>query len=663
MDDDGNLLDLQALKRMISHLDEEDLVMLNQLVVERIKVVRAEKKVQSMAAFEVGDAVFFHDKHEGRIDATVLRLNKKTLSLVTDGGQRWNVAPELCRIDEPVTGDLFQQQNSDGTSNLTVLPTAAAQSVGKGRWYGGVVEMPAYVTEEGQSYRPFLMLWIDADGLIAANEVCQPEADLKQVALDTLQQAMRSPMTGIPQRPKYITVNDRGLANFLDSQVPGINIEYGDTPILDEVVENFGSAMPTGDASDTYLSTGLKAGQISSFFDAATELYLSSPWEFVPHDACLLSVTVESHGIDNGVLSVIGQMGESFGIILYASIQHYSEYQIASDRMRRDLDYDVPPHSALSFDDGAEVSTSIRKEIAEHGWQVANTSSYPVIFTPDRDNFLRPLAAADVALFEALSRALPTVLKNRGKLMQGWDGEKVFRKKITVDSMGDQVAVEIGAPYPFEKGYASKDPADTTMIQLALLAHTAAEPDAGTHNELCEALQELFFQSPEGKKCPDGPSIVTPILHFAFMYQSATIATLQAGSLEEIVFEILPRKVMVPPDQAKAIIEECRLFYRFLKRQYALTQADHCLEVLGGNAIKRLKAALADDRGFGLGKGAIASGMLPDLGNGLMPPGLSLDHVGMGPVDSGQVATGKPVDKQDKKRKRKAARKSRKKNR
>ncbi len=640
MDDNGGLLDLQAFKRMISHLDEEDLVILNRLIVERTKLVRAEKKVQSMAAFEVGDAVFFHDKNDGRIDATVLRLNKKTLSLVTDDGQRWNVAPELCRIDNPVADDLFQQQNSHESSNVTMLPTASAQTVGKGRWYGGAVEMPAYVTEEGQSYRPFVMLWIDADGLIAATEVCPPEADLKQVALETLQQAMQSPMTGQPQRPKYITVNDRDLASFLDSRVPGINIEYGDTPILNEVVDNFGNTMPPGDTADTYLTTGLTAGQISSFFDAATKLYLSSPWDSVPHDACLLSVTLESHGIHNAVLSVIGQMGESFGIVLYASFQHFSEYQIASDRMRRDLDYDIPPHTALSFDDGAQVSTSIRKEIAEHGWQVANTSSYPVIFTLDRDNLLRPLAAADVAVFEALSRALPTVLKNHSKLIQGWNGENVFRKKVMVDSIGDQVAVEISAPYPFEKGYASKDdPSDTTMVQLALLAHTADEPDAGTHNELCEALHELFFESPEGKKCPDGPSIATLLMHFAFVYQSATIATLQAGPLEEVVFEIVPQKVMAPADRAKAIIEECRLFYRFLKRQYALPQADHCLEVLGGDAIKRLKAALADDSGFGPGKGAIASGLLPG------------------------TTTGKPVDKQDKKRKRKAAKKSRKKNR
>ena len=69
-------------------------------------------------------------------------------------------------------------------------------------------------------------MWIDADGLIAATDMCQPDSDLKQIALDTLQQALQSPMTGKkPQRPKYITVNDQNLAHYLASRVPGINIE------------------------------------------------------------------------------------------------------------------------------------------------------------------------------------------------------------------------------------------------------------------------------------------------------------------------------------------------------------------------------------------------------------------------------------------------------
>ncbi len=661
MDDDSQI-DLQVFSNIVNHLGEQDLLALNQLIAERIKVVRAEKKVQSMAAFEVGDAVFFTDKQQQRVDATVLRLNKKTLSLVTDDGERWNVAPELCQINEPTTGDLFEQEISSTAGNVSVLPTAATNQIA-GRWYGGVIEMPAYVSDGGQSYRPHVLMWLDSDGLVAATEVCEPESDPKEVALSTLRQALHSPMTGKPpQQPKYITVNDAEIANYLAERVTGINIEHGATPMLDEVVDGIANGMPPGEPVDTYLSTGLSAERISDFFDAAALLYHSAPWEQVPHDACLLSVTIESLGIHDAVLSVIGQKGESFGIIVYASMQQYCHYHIASDRMRRGLECDIPPHSALSFDEGADVSASIRKEIAEHGWQVPNTSSYPILFTPDRDNFLRPLAATDVALFEALSRALPVVLKDRRTLINCWNGEDDYRKRITVDSVGERVAVEIAAPYPFENCYGAKDPFDSTMVELALLSHTADEPSYEANAEICEDLQALFFKSPEGKKCKGGASMVTPLLHFSFTYQSATIATLQAGSLEEIVFEIVPRKVMTPPDTARAIIEEYRLFYRFLKRVYSLPQADQCLEVLGGNAIARLKAALSDTGGFGPGKAALASGMLAGS-SGQLPPGLSLGQAGMPATGFPPAPAGKPVDSNAKKKKRKEAKKARKKNR
>ncbi len=665
MDDNDSQLDLQGFKNLISHLDEDDLLTLNRMIAERIKFIRAEKKIQSMAGFEVGDAVFFHDKKFGRVDATVLRLNKKTLSLVTDEGQRWNVAPELCQVDNPVTGDLFEPGGPYQNTNVSVLPGAAvAQSAGKGRWYGGAVEMPAYVTEEGQPYRPFIMLWVDAEGFVVASDLCPPQSDFRHIGLKTLRQAMHSPMTGEPRRPKYITVNDRDLVDFLAEREPGIHVEYGDTPMLSDVIENMEHMMPPGDAADTYLSTGLSPDRIASFFDAAAALYRSAPWQQVPHDATLLCVTIESLGIHDAVLSVIGQLGESFAIVLYSDLHHFDQFRIAGDRMNRGEACDVPPHIALSFDEGADVHTAVRKEIAEHGWQVADTAGYPVLFAPDRGNILRPIVAADVALFDALARALPTVLKSQAKLIKAWNGEGAFQRKLTVDSMGDQVTVEIAAPYPFEKGYASKDPSDTTMIELAQLAHSADDPDFGIHNDLCDTLQALFFESPEGKKCANGSSMVTPLLHFAFSYQSATIATLQAGALEEVVFEIVPRKVMVQPDEAKRIIEEYRLFYRFLKRQYALPQADHCLKVLGGNAISRMKAALGDSSGFGPGKAALASGFLPPgFGEDLLPPGLSIDQSGMAPMESSRGAAGKPVDASDKKKKRKAAKKARKKNR
>ncbi len=58
MDDDSQL-DLQVFSNIVNHLGEQDLLKLNKLIVERIKVVRAEKKVQSMAARCIFLVAFF----------------------------------------------------------------------------------------------------------------------------------------------------------------------------------------------------------------------------------------------------------------------------------------------------------------------------------------------------------------------------------------------------------------------------------------------------------------------------------------------------------------------------------------------------------------------------------------------------------------------------
>jgi len=642
LDDTKISQELQAAVDIVRRMNEDDLILLNGLIVKSIKSMRSEKRALSMSRFEVGDAVFFIDKQGERVDATVMRRNKKTLSLMTDDGGRWNVAPELCEIKQSATADMFTADLPDHT-NVTLLPVAdksaldANNSTGcdpvnndAGCWYGGVAKLPAYVDGEGDPYRPLVIMWMDADGLIAGSELCAPNDDLQQAAMRSLQQAMQAPLSGNPQQPRQVIINDVHLVKCLNQQWSEITFEFGATPMIDEAVEKFGQMMPPGDAADTYLSTGLAEDEIAAFFDAAARLYKFAPWKHVPHDECLLCVSIPSLAIRNAVLTVIGQLAQNFAVIIHASIQDYCQFHIATDRISDGLEAEVPPQIALSFEEGAQVSTAIRKEVAEHGWTVASAQGYPVLFTPDKDNHLRPLMARDIAVFEALSRVLPAVLKDRYKLIQAWNGKNVYHREVSATSIGETVTVEMTAPYPFALGFSAEDSSDTLMIELALLAHSADDPDFDKHAVLCEALEDLFNNSPEGKKMPAGPSIVTLLLQFSLLFQSTTIAVLQAGSLAEIIFEIVPRKVSMPVSEAKTIIIQCRLFYHFLKRHYALPQADACLEILTDDAIYRLEASLADSSDF--------------------------DH-------QLPTAKGKAVDSRTRKKKRKAARKARKKNR
>jgi len=61
----------------------------------------------------------------------------------------------------------------------------------------------------------------------------------------------------------------------------------------------------------------------------------------------------------------------------------------------------------------------------------------------------------------------------------------------------------------------------------------------------------------------------------------------------ELGFVIIPRKVSIDASAASWIIEDNRAFYAFLKRELGLPRADACLRVLGGDAVKKLAAALS----------------------------------------------------------------------
>jgi hypothetical protein len=87
---------VEAIKR----LGEDDLRFLNQMIVERLKLISQAKSTRLMAGFSCGDLVSFLAPDGLVIQGVVLRLNKKTVSVDSSDGHRWNVAPGLLRLEK-----------------------------------------------------------------------------------------------------------------------------------------------------------------------------------------------------------------------------------------------------------------------------------------------------------------------------------------------------------------------------------------------------------------------------------------------------------------------------------------------------------------------------------------------------------------------------------
>ncbi|WP_324744804.1 hypothetical protein [Pseudomonas veronii] len=79
----------------IDHLSVDELVTLNHHIIERLKMLESLEAHKSMMQFHLGARVSFDSPNGERLSGTVMKFNRKTVTVVTDTGQRWNISPHL----------------------------------------------------------------------------------------------------------------------------------------------------------------------------------------------------------------------------------------------------------------------------------------------------------------------------------------------------------------------------------------------------------------------------------------------------------------------------------------------------------------------------------------------------------------------------------------
>lgn len=95
------LLDRELLTEALRHMSEADLRYLNHMVVERLKLLTQARSTVQLAQFAQGDRISFTTRDGTELHGTIVRLNKKTVSLRADDGSLWKVSPGLLRKSDP----------------------------------------------------------------------------------------------------------------------------------------------------------------------------------------------------------------------------------------------------------------------------------------------------------------------------------------------------------------------------------------------------------------------------------------------------------------------------------------------------------------------------------------------------------------------------------
>jgi hypothetical protein len=128
-----------------------------------------------------------------------------------------------------------------------------------------------------------------------------------------------------------------------------------------------------------------------------------------------------------------------------------------------------------------------------------------------------------------------------------------------------------------------------------------------------ERAWDLFSKSNEAQEViqRDGDLVwFRMLLEFGLNYLGEIVDEMTVASLNEFVFEYVPRKVSTEPEAANSVVFELTKFWEYLERALELPNAKSIIEWLNQEGlVGRLKTELSDPRNFGMAKSFFMSGM------------------------------------------------------
>jgi hypothetical protein len=102
------------MKINIDSLTESELIHLNEKIVQRLRLIRQMRAHVQMLDFQIGERVWFQTEQEEIIRGMLVRYNKKSVTVVTNDGHRWTVAPGFLRKTAPASP-------ASGTGNVVEI--------------------------------------------------------------------------------------------------------------------------------------------------------------------------------------------------------------------------------------------------------------------------------------------------------------------------------------------------------------------------------------------------------------------------------------------------------------------------------------------------------------------------------------------------------------
>ena len=186
--------------------------------------------------------------------------------------------------------------------------------------------MPAFINDGHRPpFRPIVAAVVNGHGLVIGHGVSPPEDPLAGVE-QALLQAIGKPAGGFGSgtTPRRVIVDEEALLPLVRRLLPGVPVKMGRSAELEEVFRELSAMDPEPEGRGilgltTYLGGDLTPALVGSFFAACADLYRREPWALFADDQCLFQVTSRALAMNRWCGCVIGQAGESYGVLLFES--------------------------------------------------------------------------------------------------------------------------------------------------------------------------------------------------------------------------------------------------------------------------------------------------------------------------------------------------------
>jgi len=100
----------------IDKLTEPELVDLNNRIVARLRFLQQMRAHASMLEFSLGERVSFQPEGHPVLFGVITKYNRKSVTVITETGQHWTVAPAFLRKIKPV-----REAESEGGKVVSLL--------------------------------------------------------------------------------------------------------------------------------------------------------------------------------------------------------------------------------------------------------------------------------------------------------------------------------------------------------------------------------------------------------------------------------------------------------------------------------------------------------------------------------------------------------------